>query len=270
MRLAGADDDETLYEGVPPHLATPLQSWVSRYLGCTSANEAASTRQHALERLAIECRLRVTSPQQYLGVMANLYKQSREAFLEVLDMHLMLFGYGYDSLRAMLHQGGSAWTVADSPLRLERRVPDEERELYERVAAPLDESSRHLKGAWGKVYGRSPEPGAAWNEAVKAVEVLLKPIAEPTNDKATLSSMLNALEGKPTKWQLTLQTSSSRLTSVEALAQMLRLIYPDPGRHGSAYPKQVTQVQAEQAVGMAVLVVSWLRRDALQRDPAVA
>lgn len=217
------------------------------------------------------CRVEVDASQSYLNVLVNLldddpYNVHVDDFLDVVDMHLQLFGQGRESLELMLRDGGSAWTVAREPLRLERRVSDEEHQLYAAATTPGDEASTELQEAWGKVYGRDPSPSYAWTHAIKAVEILLHPIVSPVNDKATLGSMLAALEAKPAKWTLTLATSSKTVGPVEALTAMLRLIWPNPDRHGSGSgsSRAPTQEEAEQVVRLAVFVVGWLRTGALQ------
>lgn len=162
--------------------------------------------------------------------------------------------------------GGSVWTVSDTPRRLERRVSDEEHELYTGATSPADDASDQLREAWAKVYGRNPDPSDAWDHAIKAVEFLLHPVVSPSNNKATLGSMLADLTKKPEKWTLLLTTSSPQIGEVEVLAGMLRLMWGNPDRHGSGtgYYRNPTPEEAEQIVGMAVLMVSWLRKGALQ------
>lgn len=270
-RRGFADDDDVLFEGVPAHLLTPLREWAHLNLGRRDdPRDTDAVRRACLTRLAITCRVEVGAPQAYLNALVNLIDSDRygeaDDFLDVVDMHLQLFGQGHRTLRQMLSEGGSAWTVAESPLRLERRVPDEEQQLYVTAVTPTDEASVQLQEAWAKVYGRDPDPSDAWDHAIKAVEILLHPIVSPANGKATLGTMLRDLEAKPEKWSLTLATSSTTVGAVEALTGMLRLIWPNPDRHGSGSDSSrvPTQEEAEQVVRLAVFVAGWLRVDALQ------
>lgn len=277
---------DLLHEGVPDHLRPALARWAKRQLGSVPDETGDDLRAFINDKIDRQNRMidviaraqvavpRTTGESWFFDDVALLIEdlgvdQAHRAddILDLVDMHLQLLGGGAEQLVEILESGGSAWTVATDPVpHLERRVPDEEHQVYAAATTPADDASAQLREAWGKVYGRTPDPSDAWDHAIKAVEILLHPIVSPANDKATLGSMLAALESKPGKWTLTLTSSSKTVGPVEALIGMLRLIWPNPDRHGSGAgtSRVPTQAEAEQVVRLAVFVVGWLRTGALQ------
>ena len=240
---------------------------ISEGLARNSVAMELDGRSQILSFIAVRCRIPVDPGRSPERTLVGLIHHSPDQFLDVVDLHLQTMGGGSDLLETYLGLGESAWTVAKEPRpHLERRVPDEERRLYQVASTPADDASAELQEAWGKVCGRDPNPSDAWDHAIKAVEILLHPIVSPSNLKATLGSMLAVLESQPEKWALTLVTSSKTVGPVEALTGMLRLIWPNPDRHGSGAgaTRVPTQEEAEQVVRLAVFVVSWLRTGALQ------
>lgn len=263
------NDDDVLHEGVPEHLQGLLHKWTMRHLGLRDSDSTVelSGRTEFLEALAARYRVTVRWDQDPLLVIVNLMYERPEEYLEVVDGHLQTMKSGSSLLDSYLTLGGSAWEVVEEPLpHLERRVSGEQRALYASATMPVDAAAQHLREAWANAYGRNPDPSDAWDHAIKAIEILLQPIASPANDKATLGSMLAALEAKPEKWVLALPSSSKKVDPVETITGMLRLIWPNPDRHGSGSgsSRVPTLDEAEQVVDLAVLVVSWLRKGALQ------
>lgn len=268
---------EEPYLGLPEHLKVPLTHWAVDFLGRRPHGETSDEHEANLRRLANLSRIKlsITEPNtlyQLIYLTEDLHLDPEaDRFFDVIDMHLQVFGAGHAELTNLLRDGGSVWTVAQSPRRLEERVPSEQRELYVNATAEGDDAAEQLREAWGKVYGRDRDPSDAWDHAIKAVEFLLHRIVSPKNNRATLGSMSEDLLKKPEKWTLLLTTSHRELGEVKVLAGMLKLMWGNPDRHGSGtgYYRNPTPEEAEQIVGMAVLVVSWLRKNALQRDPSV-
>lgn len=269
----GLAQDDGPFEGVPAHLLLPLQQWARAYLGHALDDPAGHQREANIIRLAILCRVQVDDVRLYhrtlIGLAADEWGNADD-FYDVVDLHLQLFGAGSDVLDALLRDGGSIWTVSDTPRRLERRASEEEHELYVRATAHGDDAAEQLREAWGKVYGRDPNPSDAWDHAIKAVEILLHPVVSPTNSKATLGSMLAALEARPDSWTVRLESSSKKVSAVEALTGMLRTMWPNPDRHGSGSgsSRPPTSEEAEQVVRLAVFAVSWFRVKSLRMATA--
>ena len=95
----------------------------------------------------------------------------------------------------------------------------------------------------------------------------LWPIATPTSSKANLGTIAGEL-GKPgVPFALRLATSSTKSSSVEALVQMLRLIWPNRDRHGTGHRRTPDPEEAVNVVQLAITVVGWVRTGALVRQP---
>lgn len=284
VRRGLAGNDDVLFEGVPDHLRPALARWAQWQLGTIPDETGDELRAILNDKIDRQNRMidvlasaqvavpRTAGSSWLFNDVALLiedpgvgHSYRADDILQLVDMHLQLHGGGADQLGEILETGGSAWTVATEPVpRLERRVPDEEHQVYAAAITPADEASAQLQEAWGKVYGLTPDPSDAWDHAIKAVEVLLHPIVSPDDGDPTLGKMLRNLKAKPEKWILTLTSSSKKVGAVEALTVMLGLMWTNPDRHGSGSSRVPTQAEAEQVVRLAVFVVGWLRIGALQ------
>lgn len=266
-----------LYEGVPDHLRAALADWAREHLGSEPEDDFTyrqndySSRERRLAKVVAWSHVAIYREKNttLIDAAAEMIDDPERAwddytrddpFLDVVDMHLQMCGGGSDELAGLLEGAGSAWTAGGRPLRLLRRVSDEQREQFKAAVARSDPAADLLSQAWIKTYGRHPDPTAAWGDAVKAVEVVLKPFVLPLDQVATLGKMIQALVDAPQKWAVTL-LRPKKIAALDALVAMLRLIYPNPGRHDE---RQATQAEAEHAVGIAVTLV-YLLRDGVLR-----
>jgi hypothetical protein len=157
----------------------------------------------------------------------------------------------------MLDCGGSAWTATDSGLQ--RRVDPTARGAFDAASQPVDVASEELTHAWRRAYDREPDASDAWDHAIKAVEAILIPIVVPNQAKPTLGHVVNHLHSQGHLWQLSLLESNEDY-SVEPLVAMLRLLWPNPDRHGSPeHRRPPTLVEARAVVHLAVTIVQWGR-----------
>lgn len=253
MRVNGGSLDETLYEGVPRHLITPLREWLKR-----------STTDDVLSRAIVRLRLPVEE-RDYLYLHI-----SPPDLLEVAD-YVLHAGVGYskksgrelrDELARLLLDGGSAYQINDQGTGLERRVEQTQSEKIREVvgSAGRSPSAAHLTAAWAAIYGLRPNPSLAYSEAIKAVEAAAQPVVEPKNAKATLGTMLGAMRGghNAGKWTVALggPQGPTDLSTVVAMCQTLWS--GQTTRHGSGRPaRPETRDEAEAAVHLAALLVSW-------------
>lgn len=167
-------------------------------------------------------------------------------------------------MREDLEIGGSVWRVADDGLSLERRLTETEHSAYVLAVTPDDEATNHLREAWRNAYGLHPDPSDPWDHSIKAVEALLWDLVIPKNNAATLGTTIKALEDKSANWTMRLQ-SSGQTHSVGTLSSMLRLMWPNPDRHGSGTTRASTQQESEDVVRLAVLIVGCLRTGGLAK-----
>jgi hypothetical protein len=201
--------------------------------------------------------------------------------VKVVDFALrnILIGYTFQDydraageLDRILREAGSVWCVRETPGRvecfLERRADPAAGEAIRVIANEAGRDNEHLSRAWQLAYGQSPNPGEAYREAVKAVEVVAIPVVLPNDPAATLGKVIASMRQSPTKWKSVFGRSvtpatGARQTPVEVAIQMLDLLWKNQtDRHGIA-PDQpaapISQEQAELAVNLALTLVQLFR-----------
>ena len=167
-------------------------------------------------------------------------------------------------LDEILSLGGSVWRVDPNGHRLIRRVAATAEAAFQSASSSDDVASAELQEAWTAVYGRNPDASDAWDHSIKAVEAVLIPIVTPKMAKATLSDVLGSLDKQGFLWQLVLHGHDDS-RSVAPLVAMLRLIWPNPDRHGGGKSRRPSLDEAQAVVGLAVAIVQWTRAGALSR-----
>ena len=248
-RIGRSEPRAALYEGVPAHLFRHVHD----------AIETAVGRLHEAQVLALAARLEIPLSTQNAVEWQVVYAASKDenTALDLLDALLRASVIDETILDQYLTLGGSAYTATSSGLEV--RVSSEERAAYAAAVAATDPVSEELEAAWGHAFGMKPDASDAWDHSIKAIENLLAGVVIPSNPKATLGAILSAIEAKPSKWSLGL-ASSGKLTDVEALAAMLRLIWPNPDRHGGSGPtRKPTLDEATRVVQLTVAIVNLCR-----------
>lgn len=198
------------------------------------------------------------------GLLGNIYDELRA--LDVMDW-LLGHGYGYaQSLEHILKSAGHVLRVSPDGNRLVERIEPALWGEYEQVTDPDDQASQYMQEAWTLAFGRNPSLSDAWGRAIKAVEVLLKPIVSPKNDKATIGSMTSAIRQAPNKWECKLpdrkhycngKTNIKR--GIDVFIDALTTIGYQPDRHGSDQPQEIDETTARSILFLATTVVGWLR-----------
>lgn len=264
----GWREDHAPYEGIPDHLKATLETWCMKNLGEDgSGTGGRNGRDIRLNLMASQMRLDFSGNGNLAGNFLAMGDYDPRLLFEAIDLHLKVTGgYGSSSLDTLLSVAGSVWTVSASQRGIERRVDPAEKEAFVRAISPADDASEHLRSAWAEAFGVTPNPSRSWSDAIKAVEALLWGLVIPKNDKATLGTIIQALDAAAHKWNFRLSPSGS-LSGVEAFTQTLRLIWPNPDRHASGTVRVPDQQEAEDVVRTAVLVVGWLRNGALTQVP---
>lgn len=171
------------------------------------------------------------------------------------------------SLGRILHSAGSSWTIGERQGRyaLAKRVPDGVADVVDQVLSNGDKASSMLIRAWEQAYGISPSPSGAYQDAVKAVEIVANPLISPKDESATLGKDINVLRGQKDKWQFVMAGSSHTSAVEHVISTMQLLWHSQSDRHGSADYVDVTVAEAQAAVLLASTLVGWLSQDALKK-----
>lgn len=253
----GVAEPFEMVEGVPAHIKAELLAWTNPFVW-TDHGVSVENLNYLIRTLRLPI-VAEDSHHRYTAFMNMLRKQD-DVFLDVLDLLASVNETKSKELEVLLEDGGSVWAVSSTlPRQLEHRVSQTARDAVQRSAG--ESSGEHIANAWNRAYGRDPDATVAWNSAVKAIEVLLHPIVEPKNTKATLGTMVAALRNKPDKWQFEIALKDGDKTA-RPFIQALDLVTYEPGRHGTD-PSRATVEQARVIVMQAVAITEWLRSGAL-------
>ena len=266
-RLAGRAREEVLLTGVPDHLVGALRDWLTGMIWGRHGSDHELCREVAL-------RLRLSAA--FSGSYAEaLTETSGMSLLEVVDAviycrHRDGLDTGGDELAMILEQAGSAYSVNPFGYGLVQRVDATvEQAVGQAVRSAPDTARDLLQRAWQHAYGISPDPSAAYREAVRAVETVLVPLVSPANSRASLGTVVADLTNQQAKWELVLVDTHDQPGGIEHLVGLLRqLWFGQRSRHGGgANSRDQTQPEAEAAVHLAALAMHWVSTGAVRRKP---
>ena len=287
-------EDVILDEHVAPHLVTPLWEWCRRRgLARTVSRVSPAVLSDRAMRMCIP--LEVPTPRSPEDLEA-LARQEPDLLLEMADwllndeysdeqMHMQIetvreqmqkyvepvhmqaavspfFANAAEDLENILFHGKSAYTVGNPPNHLTKRVPRELVDEFKRTTSTDDAVSAHLRDAWIAAWRlNDPNVVEAYDQAVKALEGVLQPVVSPANRRSTLGTIIRDLRAKPDKWD----TRFRGIETVEALTAMLDELWKTQVRHHKVEYLENTLEEAQDAVTIAVAVVSLCRRGFLER-----
>jgi len=270
---AAAEQYAALFDGVPDHLRWSLQDWVT---SCFPSGYRTQGDSDAAERLlrAIELNVRVSvphtagMPEDWVREFVQQLGDDETTLLNVVDYLLSKSPRVWaarELLADTLEEGGSLWVpkMVDDRWELQERVGAEMESVLSKAVAPGDNASTHLAKAWSECFGRSPNAGAAYDDAVKSLEAAFQPIVSPKDMKATLGTIIRDIEQKPEKFGSSLEGKASGPEGVSAVSAMLKVIWQTQVRHGSGAkgaPTGVSIQQARDAVVVAASLVQLVRQ----------
>jgi hypothetical protein len=173
-------------------------------------------------------------------------------------------------LDRILADAGSVWRVCLQPLSLQRRldpadVGAAQGAVQAAAAASRPEAGTDLAQAWEAAYGRHPSPSEAYRLAIRAVEHIALPLVIPNDQIPTLGKARARIASSPGKWRVDV---GQGLTG-EALAGLIgTLWHGQDDRHGGG-PNfaAMTQIDAEGAVQLAVVLVRWFADGRVKQVP---
>jgi hypothetical protein len=191
-----------------------------------------------------------------------------ELFLDLIDGALHVFGSRgnlYAKLSAALAAGASAWTVGDDHVSLVRVVNEQTQATFDAATSTQDEVSVELREAWANAFGLNGNASDAWDHAIKAVEDVLIPVVCPNKTKANLGGVMGDLDNQGHVWRFCLP-GSDLSQDVAPFVSMLRLLWPNPDRHGGGVKRAPSLQEARAVVTLAATIVQWHREGwAVQR-----
>jgi hypothetical protein len=276
-RVSG--EEQVLHAGIPVHLEPPITEWIKEYETHEILRDATLTAEvwyapADTERSAyrIPALLRgikaATDPQKaFLDVVdsilfARVHAPDEETYERFREREIRVATECAESLEKILRLGGSHWRVEGD--HLEARVDDSVREAVERARHETSgtSASTHLRDAWIACYGRNPNPGRAYSEAIKAVEAAAAPVVSPNNLRATLGTMLGALRPSATVWSFAIAPGNID----PVLIAMSTLWDGQTDRHGGVRPTvPIAPDAADAAVLLAATLVHWFATGAVKR-----
>lgn len=276
QRVGAAPPDETLLDGVPAHLWDRVVEWLSTY-GDSQLGDLALRLRIPFKgaEFAFAFDPRGDRIKQFMAGISK-HPEPERALLDAVDGVLHAHRAAASAQRSatdrqaaeehavfiavtldqILTLGGSKWITTDDGGALVERVAPAVADSLAQVLAETGQSSAstHLRAAWTGAYGRNPNPGDAYGEAVKAVESAAAPVVEPNNEKATLGTILGHLKRNAAKWRFAIDPGD--IAPVIAAAQALWDGQTD--RHGGNKPTKAVEPEAAQAaVLLAATLVHW-------------
>jgi hypothetical protein len=267
-RPDGKLDAETLYEGIPAHLRSPLVHWVESLLQDLEIDQAERRAARVIARTRLVLERSYDSPDLQLVQFLQNYATSEQIFA-VIDVLLAdgVRGRYERHLDELLTDGGSAWRLAENGRSLVRRVESTATDAMLAVDNPT--AGSHLRAAWAAVYGRHPDPTRAYSEAIKAVEAASIPVVLPNDRDATLGKVIGAFKQpeQRARWRLAISAPNDGQAEVAVLLDMLRLLWQgQTDRHGGSTPTvAISAPAAEAAVHLAVTLVQWFSAGAVEK-----
>lgn len=263
----GTKPSSALLEGLPDHLLYPVGQWLRVEFGW---KDTTGMRTEIMSALVGALRITVHESYETGGISDQIFsaiERDDDLYLDALDYILhQTRGKRGGTLKEILESGGSAWTVNSQGVGLEKRVSVVAKNAMESATASSDTFSKEIQEAWEQAFGRTPDPSDAWDHAIKAVEEVLIPIVLPKVPKPNLGGVAGELEASSAKWRLEL-ASSGKNNSVDTLSNMLRLIWPNPDRHGGGQTRRTpSQNEAECAVHLAIAIIELCRNGRLTKN----
>lgn len=247
---------------VPDYLEAALQEWLN------DATDRAE-RGRAAARLRFNASMALLVFNQMSG---SLLLDAVDCVLDFAKFST--YGCPHDQmldrLSELLLDAGSAYQVSADGRSLERRVDPTVTVAVERTLRTAGESpaAHHLAAAWSAAYGVHPDPPRAYAEAIKAVEAAAQPVIAPKEPKKATLGKMNFEMSNPDRvgtWRVTLPgpRGDDDLTAVVAMCRSLW--NNQTSRHGSGHPTRYeTQAEAEAAVQLAMVLVSWFTGGAIR------
>lgn len=241
------------YIGVPDHLRPHLTAWIIESLYDTWAPKDGA--QQIAMRLRINVDLRFGIPPQLVAESSS----DDNLMLDVAEGVLKLMPAKGATLEDLLSRSGSSYAVVGD--QIVDRVNSDMQNSFDSASSVEDEASENLREAWAKAYGRAVDPSDAWDHAIKTVECILRPTVLPADDGATLGRIIGILGSQSIRWKCVFP-GADKSGDISNLVGLLRLIWPNPDRHGPTVRKP-TLDESRAVVTLVTSIVQWHRQGSI-------
>jgi hypothetical protein len=278
--VATAEEPASEETGFPSWAISSLMEWLGPFFHGGGAAFDRPKRDFLREaernlRLQLDWRY---GEQGALESLASALEPDPELHVRLFDFALRNITIGYlprdcedaaQNLNQILHESGSVWCVRGEGrwdrYHLERRIDATSSAALSSLASDGTPDARHLAEARRWAFGQHPNPGKAYDEAVKAVEAVAIPTVLPNDPVATLGKAIGELRSDPTKWTCTFtRPTKDGMDPVEVVLAMLDMLWKnETERHAPVVP--ITQEQAETAVHVAIPLVQMFRSGAIRK-----
>ena len=273
-RPLGIDSDEeiaeydALHDGIPEWMYSALWEWVRSEITIVKKDYATKGSVQHLDRRIVEPMLQTL--QIRIPDVRNSFHPIRDMIItlqdESKDLQIVDYIFAHslrakaDQLEEILTRCKSAWAVGSRSGKrgLVRRIPLGAQVGVDSVIERAGRAGKHLAKAWENLYGIQHNISEAYRLAILAVEDAAIPRISPSNQKATLGTVLRDLENQG-DWSLPMRREAERAPSKDVLIGMIRLLWH--GQHdrhgGQAGQEPVSEQEAIVAIGLATTLVHW-------------
>ena len=252
------DEFYVLREGIPDGLMNSLMDFLADHY-----TDGYNVRIERTEHLA---RIIGRPLPRDRGHLLTAFMRDEDLLLDAIDHVLAYPDFSiqnpWDAARVVAFYLDDArsvydvFQVSDQEYKIDYRQPPEITELVEEVTSDRSRAAEHLRRSWTLAFSREADPNAACVEATKAIEAAARDTIEPNNSRATLGTMIAAMEAKPTKWNTDL--TSPDLDGVGTVIGMMKAVWKGHLRHGNPNePLDVPAERCEMIVHSAALLVHW-------------
>ena len=247
-----------LRDGIPDGLMNSLLGFLDSHF-CGGHHVRAERTEHL-------ARIVGRSLPTYREELLNMFLKDESLLLDAIDHALahpeFNIQHPYEAaqmIKAFLDDARSVYDVFHvdrGEYEIGYRQPPEITELVEQVTSDRSRAAEHLRRAWSLGFSREADPNAACIESIKAIEAAARTTIEPNNTRATLGTMIAAMNSKPTKWRTDLEAPNS--DDLETIIGMMKMVWKGHLRHGNPNdPLDVSEEQCEMIVHTAALLVHW-------------
>lgn len=275
-----ASEPPALVDGIPPWMRSGVKEWLKARLHIPQRGGLLRKRVTIVRAFDELTQQEYPLSDTFEDSGFNTFEQvlfedadGTDLYIQFLD-YMVYFtsaessGESYRSgLEGILLRSGSKWTVGrrgEHP-GLEERVATGVRDAAEAAMGLPGHAGELLSKAWRAAFGVSPNPVAAYTNAVLAVEAAAVPVVIPSDRNATLGKVFSVMRDQG-GWGLDIQKQHDNYPVEEVVLGMVQMLWAGQGRHaGQPDWAANTQAEAEAAVLLAVPLVQWFTSGSIQR-----